>query len=322
MLSPNWFLKIILWKIVYFILQVFVIVMILLLILWELRLSYVQNIYSALYVFTQNNPQLFGVILGAFLASAFGLTMQLFLDRQRQNHSMRRSARILRSDIRNIFTKAISLQTTLQSIPFPTKEDRLRFHRSANFQMCWMPNWFDHVTELGGVLSEVDLSFIHGIYAGVQDYQANIAAGDISRATEAINKLLESDREKKLLDLGLPDFKELLADLSIISATGRSTDRFWNQFYRSIYFQFNYRTIKPLIEDVVVGVLTEREQMKLDALLDYMDKWLSKQESKFQRRYKGLWDQFVFWLVCHSDRISIAWNEVRLTHKADKDKSA
>ena len=314
MLRPTWFLKIFFLKIVYLFLRIFVIAGILLLVLWAWRLNFVQNSYSAFYVFTQNNPQLFGVILGAFLASVFGLTMQLFIDRQRQNQSIRRSARILQSDIEKIFFEASSMQVTLQSLPFPTKEDKLRFLRSPVFQMYWMPNWFDHVTELGSVLSKIDLSFIRDIYAGVQDIQASITAGDISRAAEAINKLLESDRGKKVLDLGLPDSKELLADLSIIAATGRSTDRFWMQFYHSICFQYKYRTIKQLIEDVVVGVLTERGQMNLHALLEYMNIWLSKQESKFQRRYKGLWDQFVFWLVCNSNRISITWNEVRLAH--------
>jgi hypothetical protein len=316
MLKPTWFLKAFSLKIAYLFLQIFFIAMILLLILWEWRFKLVQDIYSAFYVFTKDNPQLFGVILGAFLASAFGLTMQLFLDRQRQNQSIRRSARILQSDIENIFFVANSLQVTLQ-LPFRTKKDKLRFLRSPVFQIYWMPNWFDHITELGGVLSDIDLSFIRGIYASVQDIQASVSAGDISRAAEATNKLLERDRGKKLLDLGLSDSKELLADLSIIAATGRSTDHFWTQFYRSISFQFKYRTIKGLIEDVVVGVLTERGQMNLDALLVYMNKWLSNQESKFQRRYKGLWDQFVFWLVCNSNRISITWNEVSLAHKAD-----
>ena len=98
MLRPTLFIKVILSNIFWFFTRIVIIAALSFsLILLAKRNDFVQSGYSALVDFSQNNPQLFGIVLGAFLASVFGLVTQMFLDWNKQNKSIIRSANILLS---------------------------------------------------------------------------------------------------------------------------------------------------------------------------------------------------------------------------------
>ena len=322
MIRLSWFLKIAVFRALFNLLKVAVVVLAIMAVAWIFQLNTTRSIVDELGIWQKNNPQVSGVLLGAFLASLLGFTTQLVLDHRRRRQAIRRSAKLIRTDIERILFKVRSLEWTLRSDILLSSEDRTRCLQMPSHRIDWMPNWFEHVAELGIVLPEIHLSRIHIIYSGARDIQTCLMNVDTEKLNQLVVDLLSNDSSRQLMeDLTLTS-EDLLEDLSYIWVTGRSKDRFWVQMLRNLRFRYNYNLVKEEVEAEIVHVLSEKERMNLSEVLKYMNTWISAKEKRFQRRHRDRWDKIVFHVVSDSDRIEMAWNELWLAKEKNRADSA
>lgn len=322
MLRLSWFFKVATLKVLLNLLKVAGVVFAIMAMAWILRLNTTRSIIREVGIWEKDNPQLFGVLLGAALASFLGLATQLVLDHRRRRQAIRRSAKLIRADIDRILFKVRSLEWTLRSDSFPSSEARTRFLKVPLHRIDWMPNWFEHVAELGIVLPEVHLSRIHSIYSGARDIQNCLLNADTENLSQLVVDLLSNDSSRQLMeDLTLTS-EELLENLAYVSVTGRMKDKFWVQMWGNLRFRYAYRSVKEEVEAEIVHILSEKARMNLSELLKYMNTWISAKGKRFQRRHRDRWDKIVFQVVSDSDRIEMAWNELWLAKKEKRADSA
>jgi hypothetical protein len=322
MIRLSWFLKIAVFRALFNLLKVAVVALAIMAVAWIFQLNTTRLIVDEFGIWQKNNPQVFGVLLGAALASFLGFTTQLVLDHRRRRQAIGRSAKLIRTDIDRILFKVRSLEWTLRSDIISSSEDRTRCLQMPLHRIDWMPNWFEHVAELGIVLSEIHLSRIHSIYSGARDIQTCLMNVDTEKLSQLVVDLLSNDSSRQLMeDLTLTS-ENLLEDLSYISVTGRGKDRFWAQMWQNLRFRYDYRLVKEEVEAEIVHVLSEKERMNLGEVLKHMNTWISVKEKRFQRRHRDRWDKIVFRVVSDSDRIKMAWNELWLAKEENREYSA
>ena len=277
MIRLGWLLKLAALRLACSLLKLFALGSCVAIVLRVLRLDVTQSGMTSIREWIQSNRELFGVILGAFLASATGYSAQLLLDRRREAQQLRRSAKLLKSDIEHLLLKVRVLDHSLQ-LNFGDPEKKLRFIQSPHRRINWIPNWFEHLSELGHLMPSVHAGRIRDIYGGAQDIRASIAAGDLQRAHEVAVHLLSHDSSKEFVeDLSLTS-EELIEDLARLAATGRIKDRFWQGLWQNVTFRLQLRAVRGEIEDEIVRVLSERGRIELGEVLDHMDSWLSAKD--------------------------------------------
>ncbi len=315
MIRLGWFLELAALRLAYLLVKLLALGSCVAIVLWILRLDVTQSVLTGIRGWIQSNRELFGVILGAFLASSTGYAAQLLLDRRREAQQLRRSARLLKSDIQHLLLKVRLLEHSLRQ-DFGDPEKKLRFIQSPRCRIDWIPNWFEHLSDLGHLMPSDYAARIRGIYCGAEDIRASVAAGDLQRASEVVVDLLSHDTSRKLIEDLAPTSEELIEDLGRLAATGRVRDWFWREFWNGITFRIQLKAVRGEIEDEIVGVLSEKGRIELGEVLDHMDAWLSEKDQSFQRRYRERWRRLVFRVVMDSKRISICWNEVWLSTEA------
>jgi hypothetical protein len=243
MIRLSWFLKIIVFRALFNLLKVAVVVLAIMAVAWIFQLKTTRSIVDEFGIWQKNNPQVFGVLLGAALASFLGFTTQLVLDHRRRRQAIRRSAKLIRADIDRILFKVRGLEWTLRSDIPSSSEDRTRLLQMPHHRIDWMPNWFEHVAELGIVLREIHLSRIHSIYSDARDIQTCLMNVDTEKLSQLVVDLLRNDSSRQLMeDFFTLTSEDLLEDLWYICVTGRSKDRFWVQMWRNLRFRYDYIT--------------------------------------------------------------------------------